>query len=197
MRTGQAVLGLVAVALFCAVLVGGSARSGRGGAGAATAASVPLSISVREAPPPAETGGDAPVVSSPVLARIPVPAPPLPEPAPRLRVAEPAPSRTLRVVVTAYCPCRRCCGRFADGRTSTGTTAWRPGIAADPSVLPYGTVLEVPGYGTATVDDTGGAMRRHWSRDGIIHIDVRMTYHWQARQWGRREMEIRVVTEAE
>jgi 3D (Asp-Asp-Asp) domain-containing protein len=99
--------------------------------------------------------------------------------------------------VTAYCPCRRCCGRFADGRTSTDTTAWRPGIAADPTVLPYGTVVEVPGYGTHPVDDTGGAMRRHWRRDGILHIDVRMTYHWQARQWGRREMDITLLAPAE
>jgi 3D (Asp-Asp-Asp) domain-containing protein len=187
------------VALFCALLVGGSARSGSGGSAAGTGATVPLSISVREAALQDGTAGDAPLSATPALGRIPVPAPPLPDPAPRLRVADadPAPPRTIRAVVTAYCPCRRCCGRFADGRTSTGTTAWRPGIAADPSVLPYGTVLEVPGYGIATVDDTGGAMRRHWSRDGIIHIDVRTTYHWQARQWGRRNMEIRVLPQPE
>jgi 3D (Asp-Asp-Asp) domain-containing protein len=95
-------------------------------------------------------------------------------------------------VVTAYCPCRRCCGRFANGKTSTGTSAWVRGIAADPTVLPYGTRVEVEGYGTSKIDDTGLAMRRTWRRSGMIHLDVRMTYHYEARNWGRKIMKIRI-----
>lgn len=100
--------------------------------------------------------------------------------------------REVRALVTAYCPCARCCGRHANGRTSIGTTAWRPGMAADPRAVPYGTLVEVPGYGTYPIDDTGGAMRQSWRRRGVIHIDIRMTYHWQAREWGRRYMTIRI-----
>ena len=29
-------------------------------------------------------------------------------------------------VVTAYCPCSKCCGYATPGRTSTGSSAWRP-----------------------------------------------------------------------
>jgi len=116
-----------------------------------------------------------------------------------LQELEPAPvqaqapeARVLTARATAYCPCKRCCGRFADGRTSLGTSAWRRGIASDPTVIPYGARVTVPGYGTAEVDDTGPAMRRSWHGQGRVHIDVRFLYHWQARQWGTRTVTIRV-----
>ncbi len=103
--------------------------------------------------------------------------------------------RKVWAVVTAYCPCSRCCGAWADGRTSLGLSAWKPGIAADPRAIPYGTRVYVEGYGEAVVDDTGGILRRTWRRKGQIHLDVRMTYHWEARQWGRREMWVEIIEE--
>lgn len=57
--------------------------------------------------------------------------------------------------VTAYCPGPCCCGRWSDGKTSTGRDAGTPGAAVDPRRIPYGTVLRVPGYGVVTADDTG------------------------------------------
>ncbi|MFW5856845.1 MAG: 3D domain-containing protein [Planctomycetota bacterium] len=104
---------------------------------------------------------------------------------------------TATALVTGYCPCRRCCGRFANGRTSIGTSAWKPGIAADPDVLPYGTVVEVPGYGAYKVDDTGIAMRRSWRYRGRLHLDLRFTYHWQARQWGAQYVRVRITPPAD
>ena len=49
--------------------------------------------------------------------------------------------------VTAYCACRKCCGRFADGRTACGykIQAGDYFVAADRS-LPFGTEVIVPGY---------------------------------------------------
>ena len=95
-------------------------------------------------------------------------------------------------VVTAYCPCSKCCGYATPGRTSTGRSAWKPGIAADPRALPYGTEIYVKGYGRRRVDDTGGAMRRSWRRKGVLHLDIRMTYHYQAVRWGRKMMKVRI-----
>jgi len=100
-------------------------------------------------------------------------------------------------VVTAYCPCARCCGRNSPGVTSTGTSAWQRGIAADPRTIPYHTRVYVDGYGYAVVDDTGGAMRKAYRRGNMPQIDLRMKYHWLARQWGRKVMQIRVYEEAE
>lgn len=95
-------------------------------------------------------------------------------------------------LVTAYCPCSRCCGRQAAGITSIGKDAWSTGLAADPIYLDYGTRVFINGYGLSEVDDTGGAMRRHWREDGILHIDVRMTYHYQARQWGKQYLRVKI-----
>lgn len=78
------------------------------------------------------------------------------------------------------------------GITSTGTNAWKPGVAVNPDVIPYGTVLRIPGYNNGmpvVADDTGGAMRRE--KDKIL-IDVRMKYHWEAKLWGRKKLTILV-----
>ncbi len=95
-------------------------------------------------------------------------------------------------LVTAYCPCSKCCGYATPGRTSTGTSAWKPGIAADPRAVAYGTEIYVEGYGRRKVDDTGGAMRRSWRRKGLLHLDIRMTYHYSAVKWGRKMMKVRI-----
>lgn len=100
--------------------------------------------------------------------------------------------KTVRAKCTAYCPCRRCCGRFANGRTSTGRNAWRPdGCGVDPRLIPYGIMIKIPGAGVRRADDTGPAMRRS-SRRGVHHIDIRMVYHWNARQWGKRWRSIKL-----
>jgi 3D (Asp-Asp-Asp) domain-containing protein len=95
-------------------------------------------------------------------------------------------------LVTAYCPCDKCCGSGSYGRTSIGKNAWTTGLAADPDCLEYGTRVWVPGYGFSQVDDTGGAMRRNWKRNGIMHIDVRMTYHYEAKSWGKQYLRVKV-----
>lgn len=91
-------------------------------------------------------------------------------------------SYELRVWVTFYCPCRRCCGADADGFTSTnkkikgvpfrksgGTPQY--GIAADPRAIPYGSKIIFTGYTPSRyypadyawpVDDTGGDMQKAW-----------------------------------
>lgn len=98
-------------------------------------------------------------------------------------------------LVTAYCPCSKCCGSHSPGITSIGKNAWTPGLATDPENLAYGTRVLVPGYGLSVIDDTGGAMRRHWRRNGVLHIDVRMTYHHEARQWGKQYLRVKIYDE--
>ena len=100
--------------------------------------------------------------------------------------------KTVSARVTAYEPSRRSCGRFADGKTSLGGNAWKlNGVAACPKAIPYGTLVHIPGVGFRTVDDTGGQMRKSWRR-GIYHVDLRMTYIYQARRWGNRHLTIKL-----
>lgn len=93
----------------------------------------------------------------------------------------------VRVLTTGYCPCAICCGAFADGVTARGRSVRQHphGIATDPKLVTPWLTLDVPGYGRAKVDDTGGAMRQS-GKQGVIHLDLRFTTHQEARRWGRR-----------
>lgn len=95
--------------------------------------------------------------------------------------SEPVDTELQTVIVTGYCSCRKCCGAKAKGLTATGTRAQRGTIAADPSIFPYGTQLNVPGYGEGVVEDTG-------SRVKGFRIDVWFPTHEEAVKWGSREM---------
>lgn len=101
--------------------------------------------------------------------------------------------KTIRMKVTAYCPCKKCCGEYADEKTATGHNAKKTlGIAADPTLLPYGTKLKIPGIGIRIVDDTGGAMRKS-AKEGIYHIDVRFHNHEKAKKFGVHWLDVKVL----
>ena len=104
------------------------------------------------------------------------------------------PGKTVRMLVTAYCACEICCegwSKFA--RTATGKDAQIcDGVAADPKLLPYRTKLDIPGVGLREVDDTGGAMRQDAKR-GITHIDVRMASHSEARRFGVKLLDVKIL----
>ena len=86
--------------------------------------------------------------------------------------------------VTAYCPCEKCCGAYANGYTATGEKATQGvTIAADPDVLPMGTEIELDGH-TYTVQDTGGAIAGN-------RLDLYFDSHEDALRWGVREKIVR------
>jgi len=87
------------------------------------------------------------------------------------------------VKLTAYSPDSRSCGKWADGKTATMGDASKPGAAVDPSVIPYGSIIILSDGSFYRVDDTGGAMRKA-TKQGTIHIDIRMPTHEQAMQFG-------------
>src|SRR3989339_1475736 len=71
--------------------------------------------------------------------------------------------RTVRMRVTAYCPCKVCCGSFAKGRTANGYNI-RCGdrFAAAPKKYPFGTEIIVPQYNgekPIKVIDRGGVIK--------------------------------------
>lgn len=111
----------------------------------------------------------------------------------KIEVAKPA-TQVVKMKVTAYCLCGECCGKWSGGnKTSVGDKATiYDGVAADPKMLPYRTKLNIPGIGIKEVDDTGGGMRQS-AKQGIYHIDVRMSSHSEARKWGVRWLEVEVL----
>ena len=103
--------------------------------------------------------------------------------------------RTIPAIVTAYAPLDpesiEGFDYSGDPRyTATGTLVSRGVGAADFRRLPPGTVLDVPGYGLVTVEDTGGAMRANED----IQIDVVFDTRDEALEWGRQDLEVKVVS---
>lgn len=100
------------------------------------------------------------------------------------------PVRTIRMRVTAYCPGACCCGK-SDGITASGQSVWSHGlklVAADTRILPFGTLVSVPGYNggrPVPVLDRGGKIKGH-------RLDVLMPTHGAARAWGVRELEVTI-----
>ena len=69
----------------------------------------------------------------------------------------------------------------AVGITASGKRARRGTAAADTRYYPFGTVLYVPGYGWAVVEDTGGAIK------GPNRLDLWFSTEREALKWGRRK----------
>lgn len=88
-------------------------------------------------------------------------------------------------IVTAYCPCRKCCGKWANGYFANNEPVGGLAIAADPSI-PFGTKMYIPGYGIAEVKDRGGAIKGN-------KLDVYFDTHRAAIEWGKRELVCRVL----
>jgi 3D (Asp-Asp-Asp) domain-containing protein len=71
------------------------------------------------------------------------------------------------------------------GRTATGMPTAAGVIAVDPAVIPLGTRLTIPGYGTGIAADTGGAVH------GDV-IDLWFPTLQEALAWGRRTVTITI-----
>jgi 3D (Asp-Asp-Asp) domain-containing protein len=82
--------------------------------------------------------------------------------------------RTLTVSSTGYA---------LRGRTATGMYTAHGVVAVDPSVIPLGTRMTIPGYGEGVAADTGGAVHGNT-------IDLWFPTVAQALQWGRRTVTI-------
>ena len=97
--------------------------------------------------------------------------------------------QTVRMRVTAYCPCPKCCGSFSDGVTASGHKISQGDrfVAADKR-YPFGTEMIIPGYknGQAVeVLDRGGAIRGN-------RLDVFFNSHQEALEWGVRHLDVKI-----
>jgi len=82
--------------------------------------------------------------------------------------SSPASGRSLTVVATAYA---------LPGSTATGLPVGPGIVAVDPTVIPFGTHMTIPGYGEGVAADTGSAIKG-------ARIDVWVPTEAQAQQWG-------------
>lgn len=96
-------------------------------------------------------------------------------------------TRVLDVEATAYYPGPDSTGD-TDGLTATGVKAGRGIVAVDPAVIPLGSKLYIPGYGTALAADTGGAIKGR-------RIDVCFETYDEAIQYGRRPAKVYILAQ--
>lgn len=83
-------------------------------------------------------------------------------------------------ILTAYCSCPECCGKWAENRpngivyTASGAQA-ETGVtvAVDPKVIPLGTSLRIDGLGDFIAQDTGSGVKGK-------HLDIYMDSHEEA-----------------
>ena len=87
--------------------------------------------------------------------------------------------------VTAYCPCSKCCGKYANGITAVGTKAKAGKTIATDKKFAFGTKLKINGK-VYTVEDRGGAIKGN-------RIDVYMNTHAEALAWGVKYLPVEVV----
>ena len=97
-----------------------------------------------------------------------------PTPASAPAVAPATGEATMTVTATAY---------TLGGHTATGAPVGYGVVAVDPSVIPLGTRMTIPGYGEGVAADTGGAIQ------GAV-IDLWFPSAADAANWGRRTVTI-------
>ena len=100
--------------------------------------------------------------------------------------------RVVWMEVTAYCPCKKCCGPKAQGLTASGKRINFNDslfVAADKNVFDFHTKLKIPGYANGQavpVLDRGGAIKGN-------KLDVFFPSHAEALKWGRQRVAVTVV----
>lgn len=91
-------------------------------------------------------------------------------------------ARTLDVIATSYCACKKCCGANAQGITASGQQVRTGMIAVDKRVIPLGTRVKIKGKSYLAADTGSGIRGRR--------IDIYMPSHQAALEFGRKKMRI-------
>jgi len=99
--------------------------------------------------------------------------------------------RQITMLTTAYSPDEKSCGKWADGYTASGYSVWTNGmklVAADTTLLPFGTIVSIPGYHEGKpvpVLDRGGKIKGK-------RLDLLYPTHDIALKWGAQRLTVDV-----
>ena len=87
--------------------------------------------------------------------------------------------------ITAYCACRKCCGKSATGITAAGTRPVEGRTVAAARSIPLGTRIHIEGLGWRTVED-----RTAKRFDG--RVDVYFESHAEALKFGKQQRTVKI-----
>ena len=97
--------------------------------------------------------------------------------------------KTVKMNVSAYCPCKKCCGEFSDGHTATGYKITKGDrFVAAPRTYSFGTRMVIAGYNRGNpviVRDRGGAIKGN-------KLDLYFDTHQEALNWGVKILEVKL-----
>ncbi|MBS0196651.1 MAG: 3D domain-containing protein [Planctomycetes bacterium] len=184
---------IVALVIWSAIL----AKTARHAVPLADVRLIPIQTDAPTSQEPAITFDDSPVAQADAAPQMGPPAPVTDNPfafdaSVRWFNGRPVkPAKQMWMTVTAYSPDSRSCGTSDDGMTATMHSVETNGfrlVAADPTILPYGTMLSIDGYDKGQVVpvlDCGSAIKGH-------RLDVLFPSHEQARSWGVRKIKVTV-----
>ena len=88
-------------------------------------------------------------------------------------------------IITAYCPCMKCCGK-TDGITASGDKATEGVTVAMDKSMPFGTKIYIDGVGERIVQDRGGAIKGN-------RIDLYFDSHQEALNFGRQTKQVTIL----
>ena len=89
------------------------------------------------------------------------------------------------MILTAYCPCAKCCGN-SNGITASGTKAKQGRtVAVDPRYIPYGTEIIIDGQ-TYIAEDCGGSIKGN-------RLDIYFDSHREALSFGKQTKIVRIM----
>ena len=88
-------------------------------------------------------------------------------------------------VITAYCPCVRCCGK-SDGITASGVKATEGVTVAMDKSMTFGTKIYIDGVGERIVQDRGGSIKGN-------RIDLYFDSHQEALNFGRQTKQVTIL----
>ncbi|PLR95963.1 LysM peptidoglycan-binding domain-containing protein [Bacillus sp. T33-2] len=129
------------------------------------------------APTPAESVNTSPVDQETTAEAVPTPVEPV--------TSEPI-GEEITVEATAYtAECEGCIGITKTG-VDLNENPDAKVIAVDPNVIPLGSKVYVEGYGYATAEDTGGAIKGN-------RIDVFIPEQGDALVWGRQQVKVTII----
>lgn len=96
---------------------------------------------------------------------------------------------TVEMNVSAYCPCKKCCGVYSNGQTANGHWIKKgEKFVAAPKTYSFMTEMKIPGY-------NGGEIVKVLDRGGAIkgnRLDVYFDTHQEALQFGRQYLAVQV-----
>ena len=94
-------------------------------------------------------------------------------------------------VVTAYCGCKICNGKWSGGACKNGEYPQQGiTVACDINVIPLNTYIEIEGYGMRKCQDTGSKIKN-------FRLDLYFSSHQEALKFGKKTLKVYKVKDGD